>query len=124
MYQKSLNEYIKFLFIGQGQVDTWHHLKGLLEASSSRNLEKMQFCMSSNNFAQLCEVENPSTPFSSSWSVSYGHAKSIFTFPLVYCSQSPLCFNSHDCANFSHVHAKLKNMVFQLFFAISLISSF
>ena len=30
---------IKFLFIGQCQVDTWHHLRGLLEASSSSNLE-------------------------------------------------------------------------------------
>ena len=29
----SSNEKIKFLFIGQGQVDTWHHLRGLPEAS-------------------------------------------------------------------------------------------
>ena len=33
------NEKIKFLFIDQGQVDTWHHLKGRLEASSSSSLE-------------------------------------------------------------------------------------
>ena len=35
----SLNEKIKFLFIVQGQVDTWHYLRGLPEASSPRNLE-------------------------------------------------------------------------------------
>ena len=33
MSQKSLHEKFKFLFIGQGQVDTWHHLRGLPEAS-------------------------------------------------------------------------------------------
>ena len=38
--------------------------------------------MSSNNFARLCEVENSSAPFSPSWSIS------------------------HDCAKFSHGHAK------------------
>ena len=39
MSKKLFHEKIKFLFIGQGQVDTWHHLRGLPEASSSRNLE-------------------------------------------------------------------------------------
>ena len=34
-----LNEKIKFLFIGQCQMDTWHHLRGLPEAFSPRNLE-------------------------------------------------------------------------------------
>ena len=29
--KKFLNESIPFLFIGQGQVDSWHHLRGLLE---------------------------------------------------------------------------------------------
>ena len=33
------NEKIKFLFIGQGQVDTWHHLRGLPEASWQKNME-------------------------------------------------------------------------------------
>ena len=91
----------------------------------------MQFRTSSNNFTQLCEVENASTPFSPSWSISHdrvkfshNHAKSVFTFPLVCCNQSLFCFISHDCVNFLHVHAKLKNRVFQLFFAISSISSF
>ena len=37
--KSSLNEKIKLSFIGQGQVDTWHHLRGLSEASSPRNLE-------------------------------------------------------------------------------------
>ena len=38
--KKKFHEKIKFLFIGQGQVDTWHHLRGLPEAFSPRNLEK------------------------------------------------------------------------------------
>ena len=115
--QKFLNESITFLFIGQGQVDTWHHLRGFPEASSSRNLEKIHFRTSPSNFAWWCEVEDPSKLFSSSWSVSHGHAKFLFTFPLVCYSQNPFCFISHG-------HAKLKNMFFRLLFAISLVSSF
>ena len=34
-----LHKKIKFLFIGQGQVDAWHHLRGFSEAPSSNNLE-------------------------------------------------------------------------------------
>ena len=113
-------------------MDTWHHLRGLLEASSPRNLEKIRFHTSPNKFAQLCEVENASTLILSSWSIShdcakisYGHAKSVFTFPLVCCNQSPFCFMLHDCAKILHGHAKLKNMFFfQLLFSISPISSF
>ena len=100
MYQKSSNELITFLFIGQGQNDTWHHLRGLPNASSSRNLEKIHFHTSLSNFAWWCEVENPSASFSSFWSIL------------------------HDCAKISHGHAKLKNMLFRLLFAISPISSF
>ena len=95
-YQKSLNESISFLFIGQGQVDTWHHLRGLSEASSSRNLKKIHFRTSPSNFARWCKVEDPSALFSSSLSVlhdcakiSHGHAKLLFTFPLVCCNQNP-----------------------------------
>ena len=129
--KKFLNESIKFLFIGQGQVDTWHHLRGLPEASSPRNLEKIRFCTSPNKFARLCEMENASTLFSSSWSVSHdyvkishGHVKLLFTFPLVCYSQNLSCFISHDYAKIPHGHAKLKNMPFQLLFAIFPISSF
>ena len=39
MSQKSFNEKFKFLFIGQGQVDTWHHLRGISETSTFSNLE-------------------------------------------------------------------------------------
>ena len=121
MYQKFLNESIKFLFIGQGQVDTWHHLRSLLEPSSPRNLErkKIRFRTSPNKFAQLCEVENASTLILSSWSISHDCVISVFNFPMVCCSQSPFYFILHDCANFSYVHAKLKNMVFQLLLVIS-----
>ena len=87
--KKSLNESIMFLFIGQGQVDTWHHLRNLPEASSSRNLEKCIFARAPSNFAWWCEVETPLATFSFCWSVSHdcakishGHAKSLFTFPL------------------------------------------
>ena len=112
-------------------MDTWHHLRGLPEASSSRNLEKMHFRTSLSNFAWWCELENPSTAFSSCWSVShdcakisYGHAKLLFTFPLVCCSQHPFYFILHDYAKISHGHAKLKNMLFRLLFAIFPIFSF
>ena len=95
MYQKSSNESITFLFIGQGQEDTWHHLRGLPDAYSSRNLEKIHFRISPSNFARWCKVEDPSTLFSSSWSVSHdcvkishGHAKSLFhNFPMC-CSHN------------------------------------
>ena len=71
-------------------------------------------CISTNfafleHFAWLCKIF--------AWSCEI----SFHFFPLS-CSQIPLWSISHDCANFSHVHAKLKNIVFQLFFAISSIS--
>ena len=46
---------------------------------------------------------------------------SIFPFEL---QQKSLCSISRDCANFLHVHAKWKNIVFQLIFVISSISFF
>ena len=103
---KSPNESIAFLFIGQGQEDTWHHLRGLLDASSSRNLERIHFRTSFSNFAWWCEVENPS--FSSFWSVwhdcakiSHGHVKSLFTFPL-YAATKPILFHfAWLCENFA-----------------------
>ena len=42
-------------------------------------------------------------------------------FPYVLQPQ-PLCFISHDCVKISHGHAKSKNMLFRILFAISLIS--
>ena len=44
-------------------------------------------------------------------------------FPLS-CNQILFWSISHDCANFPHVHAKWKNIVFQFLFAISSISFF
>ena len=55
MYQKSSNESITFLFIGQGQEDTWHHLRGLPDAYSSRNLEKIHFRMSPQQFRMMVQ---------------------------------------------------------------------
>ena len=49
---------------------------------------------------------------------------SLFPFPLVCCKQNPSCFISHDYAKIPHGYEKLKNMLFQLLFAISPISSF
>ena len=37
--KKLLHDKFKFLFIGQGQVDTWHHLRGFPEPSPFENLE-------------------------------------------------------------------------------------
>ena len=108
MYQKFLNESIKFLFIGQGQVDTWHHLRGLSEAYSPRNLEKIQFHTSPNKFSRLCEVENASARILSSWSILHdctkilhGHAKSVFTSPLQLQPKSPLVHFARLCKFFA-----------------------
>ena len=108
MYQKSSNELITFLFIGQGQNDTWHHLRGLPDASSSRNLEKIHFRTSLNNFAWWCEMENPSAAFSFCWSISHdcakishGHAKSLFTFPLCSVAKPILFHFAWLCKNFA-----------------------
>ena len=40
MSQKFFNEKFKFLFIGQGQVDTWQPLIGLLEPSKFKEIWK------------------------------------------------------------------------------------
>ena len=96
-------------------MDTWHYLRGLSEAFSPRNLEKISFHTSSNNFTRLCEVENSSTPFLPSWSILHGHAKISFRFSPLSCSQNPFCSISHDCANFLHVHVRWKNIVFNSF---------
>ena len=124
IYQKFLNESITFLFIGQGQKDTWHHLRSLPDASSSRNLEKnafshepQQFRMMMRSgksiscifvllerFAWLCEIF--------AWSY-----KIAFYFSLSMLQPSLFYFISHD-------YAKLKNMFFRLLFAILPISSF
>ena len=112
MYPKSLNESITFLFICQGQVDTWHHLRGLSEASSSRNLEKIHFGMSPQQFrimmrsrksisyifvllerfAWLCE--------NFAWS-----CETTFHFPCVL-QPSLFCFISHDYVKISYGHTK------------------
>ena len=49
--KKKFHEKIKFLFIGQGQVDTWYHLRGFSEASPLRNLKF------SNKMAILHEIQ-------------------------------------------------------------------
>ena len=56
MSKKFLNEKIKFLFIGQGQVDTWHHLRDLPEASSLRNLEFSNKIVISHEIQQFCMI--------------------------------------------------------------------
>ena len=61
------------------------------------------------HFAWLCKIF--------AWSCEIS-----FHFLPLSCSQIPLWSISHDCANFSHVHAKVKNIVFQLLFVISSIS--
>ena len=58
------------------------------------------------HFAWLCK--------SFAWSCEIS-----FHFSPLSCSQNPFCFISHDCANFLYVHAKWKNIVFQLFFFLS-----
>ena len=85
---------------------------------------KCIFARAPSNLTWWCEVESPLASFSFFWSVSYdyvkilhGHAKLLFTFHLVCCSQHPFCFISHG-------HAKSENMLFRLVLAISPISSF
>ena len=122
------NESITFLFIGQGQVDTWHHLRGLPEAYSSRNLEKIHFGTSPQQFRMMMQSgKSISCIFvllerfawlceNFAWS-----CETTFHFPCVL-QPSLFCFISHDYAKISHGHAKLKNMLFRLLFAISPIS--
>ena len=74
--------------------------------------ELQQFRMSSNNFARLCEMEIASAPFSPSWRIMHDYAKLVFTSPLWAAAKILPLSISYVCANFSHVHAKLKNMVF------------
>ena len=60
-------------------------------------------------FAWLCE--------NFAWSCEI-----TFHNSLICCSQHPFYFISHDYAKISHGHAKSRNMLFRLLFAISLIS--
>ena len=56
MSKKFLNEKIKFLFISKGQVDTWHHLRDLSEASSLRNLEFSNKIVILHKIQQFCMI--------------------------------------------------------------------
>ena len=47
---------INFLFIGQGQVDTWHYLRDLPEASSLRNLEFSNKIVILHKIQQFCMI--------------------------------------------------------------------
>ena len=88
------HEKIKFLFIGQGQVDTWHDLRGLSEASSSSNLEfnnKMTICTSSTNFAWLCEISNSTVAVIVFWSISHDYVK------FSHDHEKPACRSSLSC---------------------------
>ena len=73
-----LHEGFKFLFIGQGQVDIWHHLRGLPEASSSSNLK----FNNKISFSHELEIKNSAATIIASWGIL------------------------HECEKFSHVHAK------------------
>ena len=86
------NDIFKFLFICQGQVDTWHHLRGLLEFSPFNNLEFgnkisishdfQPFRTKRINFAWSCEISGAIAALAAFWTIL------------------------HDCAKFSHIHAK------------------
>ena len=72
--QKLFNERFKFLFIGQGQVDTWQPHISLLEPSKFRNLEfsikimisheLLRFHMKRINFTWSYEISGATTTFS------------------------------------------------------------
>ena len=95
MYQKSLNESITFLFIGQGQVDTWHHLRGIPNASSSKNLERIHFRMSLNNFAWCISLI---FVFLKHFAWLY---EITFTFPLYAAAKLILFHFTWLCKNFA-----------------------
>ena len=65
MSKKLSNEI--FLFICQGQVDTWHHLKGRLEPSPFNNMEFNDKIIISHELSHFVWRE----------SISHGRAKSI-----------------------------------------------
>ena len=83
--------------------------------------------MSSNNFAQWKMHQNqfrlPGAFRKTVQNFRMAMRNQFSFFPLS-CSQIHFWSISHDCANFPHVHAKWKNIVFQLLFAISPISFF
>ena len=98
---KSPNESITFLFIGQGQKDTWHHLKGLPDAFSSRNMEKNTFSHEPQQFRMMMRSRK-------SISLIFVFLKHFawlyeitFTFPL-YVAAKPILFHfTWLCENFA-----------------------
>ena len=110
----SSNEKIKFLFIGQGQVETWHYLKCLPEASSLRNLEKIQFrmivrsgkCIGTNfvfleHFACLCEISFHFSPFVLQPKPILFHFARLCEFSACSCEIEKHSFSTTFC-HFSH----------------------
>ena len=86
-------------------------------------MEKNTFSHEPQQFRWWCEVENPSTAFSSCWSIlhdcakiSHGNAKSLFTFPLCAAAKLILFYFAWLC--------EIEKMLFRLLFAISPIFSF
>ena len=100
-------------------MDTWHHLRGLPEAFSPKKYGKIQFRMSSNNFAQW-KMHQHQFRLSGAFCITVQNFRMVMRnqFLVFSLSYNQIFFwsISHDCANFPHVHAKWKNTVFQLFF--------
>ena len=131
------NEIFKFLFICQGQVDTWHYLRGLLEFSPFNNLEFgnkisishdfQPFRTKRINFAWSCEISGATTALVAFWTISHDCAK----FSHIHAKQLPFLQSifliwsiSLSRAKFLHDHANLQHLIFELPFIISSISFF
>ena len=127
MSKSPLNEKIKFLFIGQGQVDTWHHLRGLTEASSRRNLKFSNKIVISHEIQQFRLIVRTKKCNNNNFRLSGAFHMIMrnqpWGFPFV-CNKNSFWSISHSHARFSHDHTKWKYLIFQLFFVISSISFF
>ena len=115
-------------------MDTWHYLRGLTKASSSRNLEfsnKIAISHEIQQFRMIVRTKKCNNnnfrllgPFRMTvWKFRMIMQNQLWGFPFV-CSKNSFWSISHSHARFSHDHTKWKYLIFQLFFVISSIYFF
>ena len=117
--KKNFHEKIKFLFIGQGQVDTWYHLRGFSEASPPRNLKfsnKMAILHEIQNFAWLCEIKKTTTIIYA-FLEHFAWLCEIFAWSFEISFEIPFGLQHKSTFwSISHSHAKWKYLIFKLSF--------
>ena len=121
------HEKFKFLFMGQGQVDNWHHLRGISKAFSSSNLEfnnKMTISHKLNQFRMVVQNQE----FNNSNYSLLDHFAWLwknFTWSCEISLAILLCLqHNSNFWSILHSHAKWKYLIFKFSFVISSISLF